>query len=105
MTYRQTPGPLPGEQFIPMSSGEGLLILEEFCTRCARDRAMREGDPIEDCDEDEVCEIIAASFRGQAVEWRQMDNGEVKCLSFVMNGDPVPDPKCEHTADLFEKSE
>lgn len=32
--------------------------------RGQRDKAMREGAELDECDDNEVCEIIAASFRG-----------------------------------------
>jgi hypothetical protein len=31
---------------------------------------MRDGEDQDECDDNELCEIIAASFRGEAVEWR-----------------------------------
>lgn len=103
MSYLPTPGPLPGDQFIPSSSDDGIYILTEFCQHCARDKAMREGADFDECDDDELCEIIAASFRGEAVEWREMEDGAVKCIAFVPAGQPIPDPRCPHTADLFDQ--
>jgi len=94
---------LPGDQFIPSSSDDGIYILTEFCQHCARDKAMREGADFDECDDDELCEIIAASFRGEAVEWREMEDGAVKCIAFVPAGQPIPDLRCQHTADLFDQ--
>lgn len=62
---------------------------------------MREGAPLEDCDDNEKCEIIAASFRGEAVEWRDLGDGEIKCIAFVPAGQPIPPPRCANTSDLF----
>ncbi len=101
MSYVPTPGPLPGDQFIPSNCADGIYILTEFCQHCARDKAMREGADFDECDDDDQCEIIAASFRGEAVEWREMEDGAVKCIAFVPAGQPLPDPRCQHTADLF----
>lgn len=98
--YIPTKGPLPGEQWIPSNSTVGYSFLEDFCGNCARDKSMREGAPIEDCDDDECCPIIAASFRGEAVEWRTID-GEQKCIAFVPAGQPIPAPRDELTGDLF----
>jgi hypothetical protein len=101
MKYTPTPGPLPGEQWIPSNGTEGYGFLEAVCGNCARDKAMREGADLDDCDDDECCPIIAASFRGEAVEWRCMPDGEVKCIAFVPAGQPIPPAKDEHTIDMF----
>jgi hypothetical protein len=94
-------GPLPGRQYEPSNGTEGACFLEGWCSNCARDRAMREGADLDECDDDEVCEIIAASFRGEAVEWRELDNGDTVCLAFVAAGTEPPAPRCEHTVDMF----
>lgn len=100
MTYKPTPGPLPGEQWIPSNGTVGYSFLENECGNCQRDKSMREGVPIEECDDNERCEIIGASFRGEAVEWRDID-GEVKCIAFVPAGERIPEPRCELTGDMF----
>jgi hypothetical protein len=101
MPYVPTPGPLPGEQWTPSNSTDGYSFLEANCTQCARDKAMREGCDLDECDDNEKCEIIAASFRGEAVEWRRLDDGKVTCIAFVQAGETIPPPRCPHTADLF----
>lgn len=101
MTYIPTPGPLPGEQWVPSNATVGDTFLAHECGSCARDKSMREGEPVEECDDNELCPIIAASFRGEAVEWRRMPDGEVKCISWVAAGETPPAPRCHHTADLF----
>lgn len=101
MEYIPTPGPLPGEQWEPSNGTEGYSFLESWCGKCARDRAMREGVEIDECDDDERCEIIGASFRGEAVEWREMPDGEVKCIAFVPAGERIPEPRCVRTLDMF----
>lgn len=62
------------------------------------DNATKQAD--EDCDDSELCSILAASFRGEAVEWRRMPDGEVKCLGFVEAGEKEP-YRCDKTADMF----
>lgn len=101
--YVPTPGPLPGRQWIPSNGSEGASFLESFCSCCARDAAMREGKELEECDDNEVCPIIAASFRDEAVEWRQDDDGAVYCLAYVRVGTPIPAPRCPNTGDMFEE--
>lgn len=101
MSYVPTPGPLPGEQWKPSNSTDGYSFLASWCGQCARDKSMREGCPEEECDDSELCQIIAASFRGDAVEWRKMPDGEVKCIAFVPAGEPIPAQCDDRTADLF----
>lgn len=91
---------LPGEHYQPGSSDEGYAFLEQWCTKCQRDKAMREGCDFDDCDDDEKCEIIAASFRGEAVEWRDTGTGLI-CTAFVPAGEKVPE-RCPLTVDMFE---
>ena len=102
MSYTPKPGPLPGQQWIPSNGTEGYSFLEVACGRCARDKAIRDGEPLDECDDNELCEIIAASFRGEAVEWRQLDSGEVKCIAFIPHGQAIPPPRCDRTRDMFE---
>lgn len=99
--YVPMAGPLPGVQYEPSNGTEGAFFLEYWCTNCARDKSMREGVDLDDCDDNEKCEIIAASFRSEAVEWRELDNGETVCLAFVQAGTTPPPPRCQHTDDMF----
>ena len=103
--YIPTLGPLPGTQWIPSNGTEGDSFLSLMCSNCARDKAMREGEPIEECDDNECCPIIGASFRSEAVEWRRMPDGEVTCLSFIPAGEPIPPPRCTNTVDMFEPTD
>lgn len=96
---------LPGEQWTPSNATVGYSFLEDWCMKCLRDRAMREGIDVDECDDQDRCEILGASFRGEAVEWREMPDGEVKCIAFVPSGDPLPTPRCRHTADLFDQQQ
>lgn len=101
LVYTPTPGPLPGEQYCPSNGTDGACFHEEFCCRCARDKCMSEGKDFDACTEDEVCQILGASFRGEAVEWRELDDGSVTCIAFVPVGERIPGPRCAKTADLF----
>ena len=98
---KTTPEPLPGIQYIPSNATEGHGFIGSWCSFCARDRSIREGIDIDECDDDEVCHIVAASFRGEAVEWRRMPQGNVLCTAYVPAGEPVPPPRCTRTLDLF----
>jgi hypothetical protein len=100
MAYVPTPGPLEGEQFIPSNGDQGYSFIEEWCSNCQRDKALREGVDLDECDDNEKCEIVAASFRGEAVEWRELANGKTKCIAFVPAGQIIPAERCPHTAEL-----
>ena len=91
---------LPGEQYQPSNGAEGTDFIEQWCANCQRDKAMREGCDFDECDDNELCEIIAASFRGEAVEWRELEGGECVCIAFVPAGEMVPE-RCPLTADMF----
>lgn len=91
-----------GKRYEPSNGTEGEIFMDEWCRTCQRDRSMREGLDIEDCDETELCRIIAASFQGEATEWVYGNDGQPMCTAYVPAGQPVPDPRCEHTADMFE---
>lgn len=101
MSYVPTPGPLPGEQWTPSNSDQGYGFIEDWCGKCQRDRSAREGVDLDECDDNEKCEILGASFRGEAVEWRELEDGQTVCIQFVQAGDPVPAPRCEATTDMF----
>ncbi len=99
--YIPMKGPLPGTRYMPSNGTEGMAFIESWCATCARDKAMREGADFDDCDDNEVCEIIGASFRDEAVEWRELDDGRCVCLAYVPEGQPIPPPRCENTLDMF----
>lgn len=92
----------PGEQYTPSNGTEGYSFLEHWCRNCARDKAVRDGEDVDECDDNELCPIIGASFRGEAIEWRELDNGETKCMKFVPAGQPIPPGPDTHTVDMFE---
>ncbi len=91
---------LPGEQWIPSNGTVGYSFIEGECSRCAKDAPSNGSKPYEACDDSELCQILAASFCGEAVEWRRMPNGEVKCLAFIELGTDTP-ARCDKTQDMF----
>lgn len=95
---------LPGEQWTPSNGTEGDEFIEHWCRRCSRDKAMREGADFDECDDNELCETIAAAYRGQAIEWRELPSGQTICTSFVEHPQQTPEPRCAHTADMFDGS-
>lgn len=92
---------LPGTQWIPSNGCEGESFIAANCCQCARDKPCSEGKDYDLCSDSEVCPILAASFRGEAVEWRRLDDGTLTCTGFVDARYPAP-PRCTRTADMFE---
>ena len=94
------------EKYRPGGSEERALFFSAWCFQCQRDMAMREGEDIDECDDDEVCPIVARIFLPISEpeypgEIRLDDAGNPMCAAFVPAGHPIPEPRCEHTADLF----
>ena len=89
-----------GQPYQPSNGTEGEVFWSEWCYTCARDKAMREGANFEDCDDNERCDIIAASFRGEAKEWVFGADGQPMCTAFHEFGTPEL-YRCPATADMF----
>ena len=89
-----------GRQYTPSNGTEGSIFLESWCGECARDRSMRDGVDIDECEDNERCDIIAASFRGEAKEWVIGADGQPRCTQYVSAGEPVPAPRCAFTMEL-----
>ncbi|MDF3821679.1 hypothetical protein P3G55_17375 [Leptospira sp. 96542] len=90
-----------GEPYRPSNGSEGELFMGAWCAACQRDKAFREGEQLDGCDDNEVCAIIGASFRGEAKEWVYGADGQPKCTAFVPAGQPIPAPRCDKTPDMF----
>ncbi len=98
--YVPTPGPLPGEQYEPSNGTEGEAFISSWCGNCERDKVCNGTVDQDDAGDDDMCQILGASFRGEAVEWREVD-GKVKCISFVEKGQPIPPARDTATVDMF----
>jgi len=90
---------LPGEQWTPSNSDVGHGFIGDWCGHCARDKVANGSIHQDAAQPEDLCPILGASFRGEALEWRRVD-GEVKCLKFVDACDPVPADRCQHTLEL-----
>lgn len=51
------------EKYQPSSGTEGQAFFDDWCRRCSRDKAMREGADFDECDDNELCPIIADTMR------------------------------------------
>lgn len=94
------------ELYRPSNGTEGEDFFDSWCRRCARDRAMREGLDVDDCDDNERCDLIARSFAHDIdepeypQEWIVDENGNGRCTAFIPAGEAVVD-RCPHTTDMF----
>ena len=77
------------EQYQPSNGTEGAMFMNAWCRRCQRDKAMREGAPFYDRDDNEFCEIIESGLIGLVKEWIEDDSGP-RCTAFVESGNQVP---------------
>lgn len=48
-----------GEKYRPSNGTEGDCFFAAWCCKCQRDKAMREGMDVDECDDNERCDIIA----------------------------------------------
>ena len=89
------------EQWIPSNGTEGQQFINDWCGNCARD-AVCNGtkSAYDDVPDSELCPILAASFRGEAKEWIEHDDGRTECTAFVPVGDVAPQ-RCIATQDMF----
>lgn len=91
----------------PSNGTEGDSFIAAWCGSCARDRALREGCPIEECDDDECCDIIGRTMRYQIhdpeypPEWCYDEQGRAKCTAYIPDGQPIPPKRCDKTIELF----
>ena len=79
-----------GERIVISNSDHGYGFIERHCTHCARDVPMNSGKNIDDCEEHELCPILAKSFSGSGCdEWRTDDQTDW-CEGFVPMGEKIP---------------
>lgn len=96
-----------GQKYEPSNGTEGEYFHAGWCCLCARDLAMSEGVPIEECDDNQKCDILGRSFLGidhpdYPPEWQYGKDGQPCCTAFVESGQPIPPPRDVHTIDMFE---
>lgn len=95
-----------GEKYRPSNGTEGEIFMQAWCAECQRDKSMREGAPLEECDDNERCDIIADTF-AYAVDhpkypaaWQYGADGQPRCTAFVEAGQSIP-VKDDATIDMF----
>ena len=96
-----------GQKYRPSNGTEGDCFFAAWCHNCQRDKAMREGCDIDECDDNERCEIIASTMcfnvedAEYPQEWQIGKDGQPCCTAFVPAGQPLPAPRCSVTQDMF----
>jgi hypothetical protein len=96
-----------GEKYRPGNGTEGECFFAAWCCKCQRDKAMREGCDVDECDDNERCDIIAYTMcydvedAEYPTEWQIGTDGQPCCTAFVPAGEAIPEPRCAYTLDLF----
>lgn len=95
-----------GKKYRPGNGTEGAMFINSWCGTCERDHGMLKGLPLEDCDDNQTCGIIADTYLYDVndpkypAEWQYGKDGQPRCTAYVPEGQPIP-VKDEYTADLF----
>lgn len=96
-----------GQKYQPSNGTEGECFFDAWCRQCARDRSMREGDNVDDCDDGEVCKIIGDTMafspedEEYPKEWQYGKDGQPCCTAFVQAGQAIPPERDTYTIDMF----
>lgn len=100
-----------GQKYQPSNGTEGMIFIDAWCSECQRDKALREGIDISECDDDELCEIVAKTMtydindKEYPSEWQFGSDGQPRCTAFIEAGQPIPEPRCTKTLDMFSAPE
>ena len=93
------------EKYRPSNGTEGDIFMQNWCCHCARDKVLSEGLDFDECDGDQICNIIANTMAfdiddvAYPVEW-VYKNKQPVCSAFIQAGHPVPF-KDDLTMNLF----
>lgn len=71
----------------PSNGTEGEIFMSQWCNRCLRDRARREGDAFDGCDIVTRTMAFDIDHPSYPEEWVQDDDGSPACLSFTAEDD------------------
>lgn len=93
-------------RWMPSNGSEGEAFWEQWCMNCARDLPMSQGKNIDECSDDEKCQILADSFVCETIkEWVVGKNGRPECTAFVHVDEETPAQRCQLTIDMFDQQE
>lgn len=92
----------------PSGGTEGEIFFNSWCRYCARDKSMNGSKDMDDCDPEDLCEIIGRTMAFDPDhdeyprEWVMGENGPC-CTAFIRAGDEIK-IRCELTQDMFGDS-
>lgn len=98
-----------GKPYRPSNGTEGAIFIDNWCAQCERDHGMMAGLPLEDCDDNSICGIIADTYcyavddPAYPKEWQYGNDGQPRCTAYLEKGQPIPIVD-ELTGDLFEEA-
>lgn len=98
-----------GKKYRPSNGTEGEIFFEGWCRQCQNDKAMREGCDLDECDDNERCDIIAKTFAYDTedaeypIEWQYGKDGQPCCTAFVRVGDCTTVFRDPLTIDMFSQ--
>lgn len=99
---------MDNRQYRPSNGTEGAAFIEKWCGTCARDKVCSEGKDIDECTDDELCDILAKTFvfeldnPNYPGEWVYDQHGRPYCMAWISAGEQVP-IRCNKTADMFDE--
>lgn len=104
--------PVEIKLYRPSNGTEGSCFHSKWCRNCARDSAMNEGLEVDECNDDQLCEILGDTFiysiddPEYPKEWRHCnETGYPICTAFVPIGEEIPKNfRDDKTIDMFEES-
>jgi hypothetical protein len=83
-------------KYRPSNGTEGCAFYANWCENCARDKPMSEGKDYDECDDSDVCQLIADSLHYDInhpkypKEWTYDKDGHPCCTAFVESGNLTP---------------
>lgn len=96
-----------GKPYRPCNGSEGEHFIASWCGSCERDHGMLKGLPLEECDDNQICDIVCKTFAlsvsdpDYPPEWQYGKDGQPMCTAFWPAGNPLPPERDELTGDLF----
>jgi hypothetical protein len=88
-----------GQQYMPHSTEDVHAFEEVHCSSCARDKIANGQRTMDNADDADLCDILAAGFAGEAKEWQYRADGKTVCTGYTPLNEPGL-PRCPHTLEL-----
>jgi len=71
------------QSYRPSNGTEGEIFMSQWCARCSRDRARREGDAFDGCEIIFLTMAYDVDDPSYPKAWVQDDDGAPSCLEFA----------------------